>query len=620
MSSSASLPRRPPLAVAGFLTAGFIAVFFLPYGVPVAPAISDSYVFGFNNRAALVCFLVFAASFAYWSGGLGLVVRTADRLPASRALSRRLLWVTLAITSSVTLSFWLAYRGIGAINEGGYLMDRLQHLASGETIYRDFEFIYGPTVLYFPLVLHRVFHLPLLDAYYLAWSLAWVGGIALLWLTVEWTCGTSPRKDGIYLLAFLGFIFSTVSLGLNYTPLRFAGAPFFAALTMRVLDTQRSVLPAVLTALGGGSWVMFYSPEQGIAFVLGTFVFFLVFVDRGLPNYVPSVVLLACGECLLAVALWRTGVLHYMRGMAGGGYNLPLLPSLNTLVLLGLLLAAGCVLANSLRLRRRGSAVEYLVLISLFALPAAFGRCDPGHIFMNTLGAFLAAWTVISYRPTAGRWMVWSYLASVLFLPLALYQENNFVMFPVKVALLSPRDPHPALRRWTSLAMNHTVGEHRTAAMLAKWGRAFPMAVVSDVPPGRTMLAPLGYPSTLVSARSTEITNGRYRGLGNVMAPYEVDEKLAELRGHPDQLLLFTAENRCPPVVPSSSPALPTPEFDRAARRELLLNLQPLYLPHARHTEALLSPVCAYIVDHYRPTSMAGPFAGSEVWERTPGR
>lgn len=620
MSSSASLPKRRPLAVAGFLTAGFLAVFFLPYGISVAPAISDSYVFGFNNRAALACFLVFAASFAYWSGGLGLVARTTERSPDSPGLSRPLLWVTLAITTAVTLSFWLAYRGIGAINEGGYLMDRLQHLAAGETVYRDFEFIYGPTVLYFPLALHRLLHLPLLDAYYLAWSLAWVGGIALLWLTVEWTCRTSPRKNGIYLLAFLGFIFSTVSLGLNYTPLRFAGAPFFAALTMRVLDTRHSVLPAVLTALGGATWVLFYSPEQGIAFVLGTFVFFLIFVDRRLPNYVPSVVLLACGEGLLALALWRTGVLHYMRGMAGGGYNLPLLPSLNTLVLLGLLLAAGCVLANSLRLHRRGSAVEYLILISLFALPAAFGRCDPGHIFMNTLGAFLAAWTIISYKPRAGRWMVWSYLASALFLPLALYQENNFFMFPVKVALLSTSDPNPALRRWTTQAMNRTVGGHRTAAMLAKWGKAFPVMVVSDVPPGRTMLAPLGYPSTLVSANSPGITNGRYRGLGNVMAPYEVEEKVAELRNRPDRLLLFTAGNRCSRTAPSLDPAPLTPEFDRAARRELLLNLQPLYLPHVRHTEALLAPVCAYIVGHYRPTSMVGPFAGSEVWERVPGR
>ncbi len=620
MTTSVPLPTRRPLAILIFLIVGFCAVFFLPYGIPMVPAISDSYVFGFSNRAALILFLVFAASFAYWSGGLGLVVRPAEGPAALPGLSRRLLWVTLAITALVTLSFWWAYRGIGAINEGGYLMDRLQHLAAGETIYRDFEFIYGPTVLYFPLELHRMLRLPLLDAYYLAWTVAWVGGVALLWLTVHWTCRTSPRANGIYLLAFLGFIFSTVSLGLNYTPLRFVAAPFFAALTVRVLETQRSALLGAITALGGVGWILFYSPEQGIALGLGTLAFFLFFVDRALPGYPPSLVVLAGGEGCLAGGLWHTGVLHYVRGMAGGGYNLPLLPSLNTLILLGLLLAAVCVLCNSFRLHLRGGAVEYLILISLFALPAAFGRCDPGHIFMNTLGAFLAAWTVSSYRPGTGRWMAWSYVASVLFLPLALYQENNFFMFPVKMALLAPGDPHPAFRRWTTLAMKRTAGEHRAAAMLGKWRAAFPVVVEGDVPPGQTLLAPLGYPSTLLWASPTHVTNGRYRGLGNVMAPFEVEEKVDELRSHPARMLLFTAENRCPRTMPSLGPVPLTPAADHAARRELLMNLQPFYLPHVRHSEALLAPVCAYIVGHYRPTSMVGPFAGSEIWERTPGR
>ncbi len=611
-------PRRSVSAVLAFLVSGLCSVFFLPYAVPVAPTIADSYLFGFNNRAALAFFLLFVAAFAYWSHGLGLTVRAPDEPAAVPPMSKRLLWVTLAITAAITLAFWSAYHSLGAINEGSYLMDRLQHLAARETMYRDFEFLYGPTMLYLPLVVHRGLGLQLTDSYYLAWTLAWVGGVALLWLTVAWGAGTSARKNGIYLLAYLGFIFSTVSMGLNYTPLRFVGAPFFAVLSWRVLERRRSVLAAVGTALGGGAWVLFYSPEQGIAFLLGTSAFFMLLVERSRPGYWRGLLLLFAGEGLLAWGLVRTGVLHYMHGMAAGGYNLPLLPSLNSLVLLGLLIVAVCVLGNSLRLKRRGGSVEYLVLVSVFALPAAFGRCDPGHLFMNTVGAFVAAWTVISYRPGAGRWMAWSYVASALFLPLALYQANNFFMFPLKVGLFSPADPHPALRRVTLRCMERAAGASRVGIMLAKWRAAYPVVQASDVPKGQPLLAPLGFPSTLLLAGLPPITNGRYRGLGNVMAPYEVQEKVEELRTHPQQKLLFMADAQCPRNMPVVS-RKPDPAFDHAARRELLLNLQPFYVPHVRHTNSLLTPVCAYIATHYRPTGYTGPFAGSEVWERVPG-
>lgn len=65
MRPDLSLPRRPAISVLLFVAAGLTALFVLPFHVPVAPAISDSYTFGFNNRAALAIFGVFAIAFAY---------------------------------------------------------------------------------------------------------------------------------------------------------------------------------------------------------------------------------------------------------------------------------------------------------------------------------------------------------------------------------------------------------------------------------------------------------------------------------------------------------------------------------------------------------------------------
>ena len=614
-----SRPYRSTVSVLLFLIIGFAIVFAVPFRVPVAPAISDSYTFGFNNRAALILFLVFAGSFAIWSHGLGLMpTRPEDASPAP-PMSRLLLAITIGITFAVTVTFWLAYHSVGAINEGAYLMDRLQHLAAGEILYRDFEFIYGPLLLYMPLWLHRGLHLPLLDAYYASWVLDWTGGVYLLWLTVRWTCAGSPRRNGIYLLAFLGFIFSTVSLGLNYTPLRFVSAPFFAALCWRLLAGNSSALPAAVLSLVGAAWTLFLSPEQGIAFCAGTLLFFLLFVSRSHRAVFPAVILLLLGQSLLLILLLRSGLAESMRGMAQGGYNLPLLPSTGTLIQLSLLIVAVCVLVNSLRLSRTGGPLEYLILISLCALPAAFGRCDGGHMFMNTLGAFLAAWTVLSFHHGAGKWMVWSYVAGAIFLPLALYQANNFFMYPIKAALFSPANPHPALRSLAQASLYRLLGSTREERTLAKWGALYPVATPTDLPPGRPILAPLGYPSTLLLGNLPPITNGRYRGLGNVMALSQVQQKVDELKSHPDNLLLLTQGADCPTEISAAPPSTQDQAAaDSQKRRELFLNLLPFYLPHVRHHDDFLAPVCRYIVAHYRPAPYTAPLRGARLLERKP--
>ena len=620
MQQDLRLPRRSTLGVLLVLIAGLAMVFIVPFHVRVAPSISDSYTFGFNNRAALILFVLFAFGFAYWSAGLGLLPTTLEDAPVAPPMSRRLLGITLGITAAVTITFWLAYRSVGAINEGAYLMDRLQHLAAGERMYRDFEFIYGPLLLETPLLLHRLLRIPLLDAYYVSWIVDWVTGTYLLWLTVRWCCASSPRKNGIYLLAFLGFIFSTVSLGLNYTPLRFVTAPFFAAAVWRLLSARRSALPGALLSLAGAAWILFFSPEQGIAFCAGTLLFFALFVARSHPGIGRALTVLVTGQALLLGLLLHTGVVHYMRAMAAGGYNLPLLPSLNTLIELLLLLVAICVLTNSLRRRYPGGPLEYLILVSLCALPAAFGRCDGGHMFMNTLGAFVAAWTVLSRFRSAAKWMVWSYAAGALFLPLALYQANNFLMFPVKAALFSPLNPHPAVRSAAQTTLRRVLGPSRSQATLAKWRALYPVPTRADVPREQTLLAPLGYPSTLLLGDQPSITNGRYRGLGNVMATYEVQEKVDELLSHPKTLLLFTSSARCAMNTRSTTPdpaAVATEEKQR--RRELFLNLLPFYVPHVRHREDFLAPVCEYITAHYQPAPFTAPLEDAQIWQRRPG-
>jgi hypothetical protein len=618
MKYSAQLAHRRLPAILAFLAVGFAALFIIPFHIPVSPVMSDSYDFGFSNRAALIIFVAFAAIFAYWSGGLGLLAKQPEDVSGVKPMSRRLLYVTLAITAAINLACWFAYRKIGAFNEGSYEFDRLLQLASGHVPFRDFEFIYGPFILYFPFLLYRLLHLPLLDAYFLSWTVEWLGGVYLLWLTIDWVGTTSSRRNGLYLLVFFNFIFATIAMGTNYTPVRFISAPFFAILTWRTLRSGRSPLLATLTAIAGAAWVLFYSPEQGIAFIGGSFVFFVIFLKRRHLVGWNSIVLLTTGFALLLLLAARLHVLDNMLAAAAGGLNLPVLPSIGILTMLLLLIASTCILLNAVRLNHPGTPLEYLILVAICALPAALGRADFGHIFMNCLGAFIASWIVLSYYPLGGKWMFWSFLLGALGMPISLYQENNVVMMPLKQALLAPGNPHPALRDTTLRAMNRVLGPARTQAELSKWSREFPVPVSNwNTPTARPLFAPLGYPSNVsLGTNLPPIEEGKYRSLGNVMQRYQVEEKVDELRSRPDQLLLFPADSLCPPPGAPANTGANDPE----RRRQLLLNLQSFYVPHIKHHEDLAAPLCAYVNAHYTKTSYIAPLAGGEIWQRVPGK
>lgn len=55
-------------------------IFYLPYYIPQRPVASDSYLFGYNNRAAVILLLAFSAGAAIW--GKGVRSRTPPGRPA----------------------------------------------------------------------------------------------------------------------------------------------------------------------------------------------------------------------------------------------------------------------------------------------------------------------------------------------------------------------------------------------------------------------------------------------------------------------------------------------------------------------------------------------------------
>jgi hypothetical protein len=199
-------------------TLALFLVFWLPYHVPVQPSVSDSYLFGFSNKTFEVLLLLFVAALVISERGLALGL---PGRAASLPIPQRTLFGVLAVVAAVCAVMYFLTRGLSGYDESRYLIDRVRLLAEGRTPYREFEFAYGPLLLYGPLAIARMFGIGIESGYYAFWSLTATLGYYLLYQTINRIDFPCSRKRTIFLVFSLGVMPGLLNTGANYTLLRF---------------------------------------------------------------------------------------------------------------------------------------------------------------------------------------------------------------------------------------------------------------------------------------------------------------------------------------------------------------------------------------------------------------
>ncbi len=567
--------RRSPGAIALFLGVGFTAVFLLPYLFPVTPSISVSYLVGFNNQACLLLFIAFFGAFAWWSNGLDLLPPTSQQEahPRGAGLSRTSLYAALLAYAAAMAAEWIFVRPRFATEEAIYFLDRLQHLARGQKIYLDFEFAYGPLLLYPPLLLSKLLHLSLADGYYAAWLIEFLLGVLLLWQIVARLPLPPHLRTPIFVITALTWWAGILNFGLNSTPARFALAPFLCLVVLPYFSTPTSAHRGALYALASEFLLLLVSPEQAVAFAAAT-VLYLLFFGRSGRRRSPSFLFVAGSGPLLLLAR-HAGSFRTLRMMGGGGFNFPLLPALQQIPIFALTLVAVCALMNSLRQNSpqsrhgRGGAAQYLTLLSLCLLPEAFGRSDVGHLLVSSTGFLFAGWVVLAPHPHLIKRTLTAYLILLIAVPapLSLFrfvrtQRRN----PPIAPLLVP---------------------------LSRDGGADPI------------LAPLGKPiPNLDTLGPNTADTGFYNAFDNVAQPVQIQQKLDELRREPEKDLLLPGSFTC--------------HFNLASRSFRFVLMTP-FVPPVRHTTNIYMPLCDYIETHYRPSlTLSSPLPGYRIWAPIP--
>jgi hypothetical protein len=264
-------------------------------------------------------------------------------------------------------------------------------------------------------------------AYLVTMVLFTVVGFGMLFAVVRTLA--LPAKERAISLGLSLLAWAAINMGLHYTPLRFFVVPgcvvFLDAATWRARTAAGGIGVAVRVVLAAGFATfacLAVSPEMGIAGSAAIIAYSVPLWMAGRRGDALHV----CAGCLalnVAMLLTLPNYLLSVMAFASGGSNFPIYPNLHNLALVGMAL---CVLPQVLASsfykpsdRRSGLAMGLAVGGGMM-LPAALGRCDPGHVFINTTVLatlmFGAAWAM-------GRraWVVWAALYTLLFIVMLQY-------------------------------------------------------------------------------------------------------------------------------------------------------------------------------------------------------
>ena len=426
-SNRTALPKltnRALLLWCAAIAVAVLGVFWLPWILsPTVPSSGDSYVLGFNNRVATFAFAVailIATAARFYSSRPRRAyewLAAAPRLfpPFREAWPEYSVLIALIVIKSGLLLFWTQYLVDISWCEARMFVYDINLLAMGQVPYRDFMFIYGPANLYLPYWLYHILGGALSSEQ--SYSIIYIIFDALGTLGVFIFLRSLEIGNGTRWLILLSCLVTwfTVSLGLQYTIIRYFAVPVTLILLDFVARRQNGSGALALVSIGlaatlAAAVCLSISPDIGLAGAAGVAGYG---VALWLRRSIPLALVCWAGAIVTfaATLLVFPGYLQSILDISSGTNTFPIYPSFHNLLMVAVVL----IIIPALIISALGSPNEARAPLTLalaigggMMLPAAFSRCDPGHVMINstipTLMMFPAALTV-------GRKTFWSWTA-----------------------------------------------------------------------------------------------------------------------------------------------------------------------------------------------------------------
>lgn len=490
-----SLVWREKWLFALFFTLSSAVIFWLPWQyAPGVPVKGESYALGFNNRLAtyglIACVVVHGLSLLWrmpkeGSGCLSLSWLSAaeNALPVRRVFGPNLVLLGLITTCQLLFLFW--WNGILATpywSESAYFLSRIDLIALGFNAYKDFQFAYGPLMLFGPLLVDWVSggSLGIETAYTAFIGACYVLGNICLYAFLR---GLN-LKSGTFTFALIGglLLFAPVTMGLNYVPLRFTLVPCLLVLFHTIERKIDRSAWRCLALFGLSSCFcvcgLLVSPEMGIAMFAGLAGYSVMLFFGGSHRDAASTFIGALVALTCVFGLFSPSYLAALLAFKGGSNNLPIFPNLHNLTFL---LAVNCVLPllgvcaiKKPRDQRAPLAIALCLAAGVLISPA-LGRCDPGHVFFNGLIPLLIMFAACSsLSPVLVR--AWSVLFGLcVAVGLISYVNHYAHLFTGSLAERKAIDERPGLysnwsMRWERLRVASQGGQR------LNWSKAVPVS------------------------------------------------------------------------------------------------------------------------------------------------
>jgi hypothetical protein len=395
------------------LPISYFLIFILPWHMPVkGPIDSQSYVFGFSNATSHLG-LALTLGALFLARVLIPPLNSSDRLlfrgllisPVRRSKSLLITLLACIALTFLVVGGWWHLLPFGFFGESAYFLTRLDMMTLGRIPFRDFDYGYGPAMLWIPFLLSNAsLGLIKIDTAYILTVLLFFALGLLAMESILRRFGISDRARGILLL-FGTLATLNIMLGVMYTPLRFI-YPLWAMLilhgSLRSSDAHKGWIAAFALPFAG----FMLGPEIGLVTCIGSLAGILWYMKAGKAQLASRsfAVVAALAACL---GIFGPGYFKMILFFGGGAYNFPIYPAPYILSILLL----GCWV-----LPRLGAAgwtgndnhaplcVSLLFSLGLF-LPAVLGRCDPGHVIFNGIGILIFGLGAVIYERRR-RWMI----------------------------------------------------------------------------------------------------------------------------------------------------------------------------------------------------------------------
>jgi hypothetical protein len=383
---------------------GCLSSLVIPWFLSVSPSISDSYYYGFSNKAGLcillvtiaICFFMLCKNSSTW------LIKHFDTNEYFSNLGNKgfeLRFKSIYIIAGIIfiLFLYLINRTGRTINygESAYFIQRLYLMQDGLKPYIDFEFAYGSLLLYFPFFLINLLKLSIPAAYQISLFVEVLIGYYSLWYLCK-KVSNSQFINKIFFLLFVPTYILTFMGGVNYTLFRFATPLVLILGVFQKIYIKPTVIKNIFYSFCVFFLIFIISPEIAVTSTLalfGCFVFANSFSFKSFLMCIPSIVILLTVSTFVKF-INNSFITLYI--FSQGGNNFPWFVSPTILAFL-LFIYFSLVVLFSNKKKDFNNPQIIIFVISILNLPGAMGRCDAGHLFLYGFGFFLISLSAVPY-------------------------------------------------------------------------------------------------------------------------------------------------------------------------------------------------------------------------------